>query len=224
MLTSIVYPPKTFPGLSESTFLTRTFGDQGVKMRIRKENRTTMWVQRPRTLALANIHRKRAHSESENQAYPAPEPSGMAPHPGYGQTNPYPGGAYGVDYTNQLLKRQKSGAGAYGDRDAWAYSQASTSPGTYTNSSHQQLHQTASSGYYSEPVSGPPVDYNGFRTPTSDAALTHTSTYYRAPMSDYSSQSQSQSYQSHRSSQQPDGTNGNPRPSPANRATLSNPQ
>jgi hypothetical protein len=35
-----VSPPKTFPGMQESTFLSRSFADQGVKLRIRKEPRT----------------------------------------------------------------------------------------------------------------------------------------------------------------------------------------
>ncbi|KAI8368254.1 velvet factor, partial [Radiomyces spectabilis] len=34
-----VYVPKRFPGPFEATFLSRTFSDQGVKMRIRKEHR-----------------------------------------------------------------------------------------------------------------------------------------------------------------------------------------
>ncbi|KAL1920464.1 uncharacterized protein VTP21DRAFT_841 [Calcarisporiella thermophila] len=34
-----VYTAKDFPGLSESTFLSRSFSDQGVKLRIRKEHR-----------------------------------------------------------------------------------------------------------------------------------------------------------------------------------------
>ncbi|KAI9028277.1 velvet factor-domain-containing protein [Phycomyces nitens] len=34
-----VYSPKSFPGMSESTFLTRSFSDQGVRVRIRKEAR-----------------------------------------------------------------------------------------------------------------------------------------------------------------------------------------
>ncbi|ORX50808.1 hypothetical protein DM01DRAFT_1089707 [Hesseltinella vesiculosa] len=34
-----VYLPKQFPGALEATFLSRTFSDQGVKMRIRKEHR-----------------------------------------------------------------------------------------------------------------------------------------------------------------------------------------
>ena len=34
-----VYSAKNFPGMSESTFISRSFGDQGVRIRIRKENR-----------------------------------------------------------------------------------------------------------------------------------------------------------------------------------------
>ncbi|RKO87244.1 velvet factor [Blyttiomyces helicus] len=34
-----VYPAKKFPGMEESTFLSRTFAEQGLKIRIRKELR-----------------------------------------------------------------------------------------------------------------------------------------------------------------------------------------
>ena len=34
------YAHKDFPGMLESTFLTRSFGDQGVKLKTRKEPRT----------------------------------------------------------------------------------------------------------------------------------------------------------------------------------------
>ncbi|CAB4383316.1 uncharacterized protein OCT59_009568 [Rhizophagus irregularis] len=37
-----VYSPKAFPGMSESTFLSRSFSDQGVRIRIRKEHRIQM--------------------------------------------------------------------------------------------------------------------------------------------------------------------------------------
>ncbi|CAO3586872.1 unnamed protein product [Absidia cylindrospora] len=35
-----VYSPKSFPGMSESTLLTRSFSEQGVRIRIRKETRS----------------------------------------------------------------------------------------------------------------------------------------------------------------------------------------
>ncbi|KAI7858526.1 velvet factor [Circinella umbellata] len=37
-----VYSAKAFPGMLESTFLSRTFSDQGVRLRIRKEHRVQM--------------------------------------------------------------------------------------------------------------------------------------------------------------------------------------
>ncbi|KAI9331907.1 velvet factor [Pilaira anomala] len=37
-----VYPSKSFPGMLESTFLSRSFSDQGVRIRIRKEHRVQM--------------------------------------------------------------------------------------------------------------------------------------------------------------------------------------
>ncbi|KAJ5160857.1 Spore development regulator vosA, partial [Penicillium canariense] len=43
-----VSPPKNFPGMMESTFLSRSFADQGVKLRIRKEPRTMMKRSAPR--------------------------------------------------------------------------------------------------------------------------------------------------------------------------------
>ncbi|KAL1918760.1 uncharacterized protein VTP21DRAFT_2782 [Calcarisporiella thermophila] len=36
-----VYPPKLFPGMAESTYLSRHFSEQGFRMRTRKENRYT---------------------------------------------------------------------------------------------------------------------------------------------------------------------------------------
>ncbi|OJJ44026.1 hypothetical protein ASPZODRAFT_135465 [Penicilliopsis zonata CBS 506.65] len=43
-----VLPPKSFPGMAESTFLSRSFADQGVKLRIRKEPRTMLKRTNPR--------------------------------------------------------------------------------------------------------------------------------------------------------------------------------
>lgn len=37
-----VHAAKSFPGMSESTFLSRSFGDQGVRLRIRKETRSLL--------------------------------------------------------------------------------------------------------------------------------------------------------------------------------------
>lgn len=53
-----IYSSKNFPGNPETTFLTRSFGDQGIKVRVRKEQNRT-------------LIRKRgmAHEDYENQHY-----------------------------------------------------------------------------------------------------------------------------------------------------------
>ncbi|EER23554.1 Spore development regulator ryp2 [Coccidioides posadasii str. Silveira] len=43
-----VLPPKNFPGMTESTFLSRSFADQGIKLRIRKEPRALLKRPMPR--------------------------------------------------------------------------------------------------------------------------------------------------------------------------------
>ncbi|KAL2890286.1 developmental regulator [Ceratocystis lukuohia] len=43
-----VWPAKTFPGMTESTFLTRSFSDQGVRLRLRKDSRASTSRKRPR--------------------------------------------------------------------------------------------------------------------------------------------------------------------------------
>lgn len=65
-----VYSPKTFPGMSESTFLTRCFSDQGVRIRIRKETRTpSNHTKRRRTEEQADEeHDERYRSSSASQS------------------------------------------------------------------------------------------------------------------------------------------------------------
>lgn len=46
-----VYPTKSFPGLAESTFLTRSFSDQGVRLRLRKDSRSISTRKRNATAA-----------------------------------------------------------------------------------------------------------------------------------------------------------------------------
>ena len=46
-----VYPQKFFPGMAESTFLTRSFSDQGVRLRLRKDSRSITTRKRNSTVA-----------------------------------------------------------------------------------------------------------------------------------------------------------------------------
>ncbi|KAI8393776.1 velvet factor-domain-containing protein [Radiomyces spectabilis] len=47
-----VYLPKRYPGAVESTFLSQTFSDQGVKIRMRKEYRLQSYVSYTRVIIL----------------------------------------------------------------------------------------------------------------------------------------------------------------------------
>lgn len=53
----MVYTAKKYPGPIESTFLSRTFSDQGIKMRVRKEHRTNQKEHDPKRYKM-DIKRK----------------------------------------------------------------------------------------------------------------------------------------------------------------------
>jgi hypothetical protein len=59
-----VYPTKSWPGMNESTFLTRTFSDQGVRLRLRKEPRTLLKKRGP---AHDDYHPRRYRKSQSSQ-------------------------------------------------------------------------------------------------------------------------------------------------------------
>ncbi|KAK4166395.1 velvet factor-domain-containing protein [Cladorrhinum sp. PSN259] len=78
-----VYASKNFPGLSESTFLTRTFSDQGVRLRLRKDSRTV--ISRKRTASNAQqidqmkVQSMGGYMHHDNGAHEL-SPNGQSPH------------------------------------------------------------------------------------------------------------------------------------------------
>ncbi|RFU27731.1 hypothetical protein B7463_g8607, partial [Scytalidium lignicola] len=61
-----VYPGKNWPGMSESTFLTRSFSDQGVRLRLRKEPRALLRKRGPASEDYQPRHyRTQARQQSE---------------------------------------------------------------------------------------------------------------------------------------------------------------
>ncbi|KAJ5489715.1 Spore development regulator vosA [Penicillium diatomitis] len=74
-----VSPPKNFPGMMESTFLSRSFADQGVKLRIRKEPRTMMKRSAPRPDEFPQTAAPRSPERQPVQMTPAV--SGFAAYP-----------------------------------------------------------------------------------------------------------------------------------------------
>lgn len=59
-----VHNPRSFPGMAESTFLTRCFSDQGVRLRLRKDSRALTTRKRNNAVAqLATRHKRSADAD-----------------------------------------------------------------------------------------------------------------------------------------------------------------
>ncbi|KAK3303394.1 velvet factor-domain-containing protein [Chaetomium strumarium] len=92
----VVYATKTFPGLAESTFLTRSFSDQGVRLRLRKDSRTVSTKKRtigqadPMRASSQGMHQHgylahdgshHHHHHHQQQQDLTLSPTGHSPHP-----------------------------------------------------------------------------------------------------------------------------------------------
>ncbi|KAK6536185.1 hypothetical protein TWF281_000430 [Arthrobotrys megalospora] len=161
-----VYPMKNFPGMSESTFLSRSFGDQGVRLRIRKE---------PRTLV-----RKRAYRPPPPEAYASAQmrrPSSPDNHYiAHGYPTPHSSVDYGYGPYHDAHKRMKMdsnppygshGREPYGERSPYGEYPPNHPPPSQTNyhtgypnyPPYQQRSPTTPGGYFpphhgSHPSSG----------------------------------------------------------------------
>lgn len=114
----IVLPAKNFPGMTESTFLSRSFADQGVKLRIRKEPRTLLSVLKTAASKL-EIDDDRKRQLPRPEEYPPPRyserpSSGYSDRPITSAQNPPPVTAYAQpdrDYASYYApapKRQRN--------------------------------------------------------------------------------------------------------------------
>ncbi|KAJ9151298.1 Developmental regulator [Pleurostoma richardsiae] len=63
----VCHTAKTFPGMAESTFLTRSFSDQGVRLRLRKDSRSI--ATRKRNNAAAEFARQNSSHDRESQEH-----------------------------------------------------------------------------------------------------------------------------------------------------------
>ncbi|KAF3207596.1 hypothetical protein TWF191_000985 [Orbilia oligospora] len=151
-----VYPMKNFPGMSESTFLSRSFGDQGVRLRIRKE---------PRTLV-----RKRAYRPPPPEAYASAQmrrPSSPDSHYIHGYPTPHSSVDYGYGPYHDAHKRMKMesnppppygshGREPYGERSPYGEYPPNHPPPNQTNyhtgypnyPPYQQRSPTTPGGYF----------------------------------------------------------------------------
>ncbi|KAK3897821.1 velvet factor-domain-containing protein [Staphylotrichum tortipilum] len=81
----VVYATKTFPGLAESTFLTRSFSDQGVRLRLRKDSRTVSTKKRTisqadQMRATQGMHHHHGGAGGGSGGYLAHDPSALGHH------------------------------------------------------------------------------------------------------------------------------------------------
>ena len=126
-----VYNTKNFPGMQESTFMSRSFGDQGVRLRIRKESRQLM--KRP------------ASSYSPSQTH-----AGLPG--GYGAQNAYGGMANG--YNGQYIK----GEDGLEEQASKRQRSSNTSPTNYIERGNYQ--SMAPAGYPTAAYSDPTYNNN----------------------------------------------------------------
>ncbi|KAB5583248.1 velvet factor-domain-containing protein [Coniochaeta sp. 2T2.1] len=102
-----VYAQKYFPGMAESTFLTRSFSDQGVRLRLRKDSRSI--TTRKRNSTVADYSRQYSRHDHTQEVSPAS---------GRGDHHPRSGGGYSdtispIDRVRGGM--QQVGSGAYFD-------------------------------------------------------------------------------------------------------------
>ncbi|KAL8997345.1 MAG: hypothetical protein Q9169_003379 [Polycauliona sp. 2 TL-2023] len=166
-LTRTVWSGKNFPGMEPSTLLSRSFGDQGVRLRIRKEPRSLL----KRELASAGDSMASTHGPS---------------HMGL-QAHRAPLGAYGDQYTEEpgaSYKRQRTsmdlGRNGYDAEHAHGrgYYDSRALTGLYNARDQTQTTSTANPQNNIPPSawsSGSNLTFNHQRTDSSDASSPYTS-------------------------------------------------
>lgn len=131
----VVYGAKHFPGMSESTLLTRTFSDQGIRLRLRKEPRSLLRKGGPASddYVPRSYNRQRnqgakpelqsgdgdespessRHSHSEEGGYVHSQqmlPSSFEQHPQVGHTYSQQSMESFASYEEPMMKRQRTGS------------------------------------------------------------------------------------------------------------------
>ncbi|KAK4459271.1 velvet factor-domain-containing protein [Cladorrhinum samala] len=111
-----VYASKSFPGLAESTFLTRSFSDQGVRLRLRKDSRTV-------------ISRKRGAGSAQVDHMKGPSMGYMGPHDGAHDLSPN-------GQASHLARRQSALDGSYDNTYDFYDGRASKRMRQHSNGEH----------------------------------------------------------------------------------------
>ncbi|KAK0672036.1 velvet factor-domain-containing protein [Cercophora samala] len=119
-----VYANKTFPGLQESTFLTRTFSDQGVRLRLRKDSRTVVQSRKRGASGAPQTDMKPQSISFMHDGNHDLSPNGQQHHGRRTSTLEYDSGGYDFGYDPRGAKRMRhsSSAGDHPGYDSGYYS------------------------------------------------------------------------------------------------------
>jgi hypothetical protein len=113
-----VYAQKYFPGMAESTFLTRSFSDQGVRLRLRKDSRSITTRKRNSTVADYSRQQYSRHDHGSQEISSAiGGRGGGGGGGGGGDHHTRSGGGYSdtLSPVDRVRGYQQAGAGAYFD-------------------------------------------------------------------------------------------------------------
>lgn len=153
-----VHSTKNFPGMSESTFLTRSFSDQGVRLRLRKEPRTLLRKRGPAHDDYQPRHYRTSNRQSsqatERQSMTSPESQDAVHQIEQGEFVESPQGISGYDQQPQM-GRQFSGSSA--SFASMPYDESSKRPRTGSEHgqtptfSQQPMENQVYRGLYSDP-------------------------------------------------------------------------
>ncbi|KAL9040361.1 MAG: hypothetical protein Q9180_001957 [Flavoplaca navasiana] len=184
-----VWSGKAFPGMSESTFLSRSFGDQGVRLRIRKEPRSVL----KRPMSMTTRSDDFALPVDDTQSYPT---NGHHRLPLESQRAPI--GAYGAQYAREgepSYKRQRTSID-YGGRNVYDPDRHQGRPyfdpraplGLYnprdqTNNTFNPVYSQAPQSTFS---SGSDFTFGHQRTNSSNTSSPYTSSPYTSPHTEVS--------------------------------------
>jgi len=108
----IVYAHKLFPGIEESTFLTRSFSDQGVRLRLRKDSRSITTRKRNSSVANQMDHYRQQQSQVQvHQVHPQHQQHQFAAIPENGTPDLSPNGQSHLRRTGSMHDPNLGGPG-----------------------------------------------------------------------------------------------------------------
>ncbi|KAK4200837.1 velvet factor-domain-containing protein [Triangularia verruculosa] len=107
-----VYANKAFPGLQESTFLTRTFSDQGVRLRLRKDSRTVVQSRKRGASGAPQTDLKSQSMGFMHDGNHDLSPNGQQHHGRRTSTLDYESGSYDFGYDTRAPKRMRHSSSA----------------------------------------------------------------------------------------------------------------